>query len=179
MCYWYTPEFLSLFQPCAVTYTGYTFIYYSWLNIWQIYPWLVSNACFIYLVEPGSSFSKSCVNIFVTLTFSFFCTFSLQGPQEVLAQSVLAEVPGQLSSFFSIMSLRPPQGDTPLTRTSASAPPTDVLWGPTLLSVYQLQRPRHLFCPGVCVSFPLNCISHDQNSSMGVMVMICKYSLTV
>ncbi|XP_034718579.1 copine-3-like isoform X1 [Etheostoma cragini] len=47
-------------------------------------------------------------------------------PQEVLAQSVLAEVPGQVVSFFNTMSLRPPQSDTPLPDRSASAPSSDV-----------------------------------------------------
>ncbi|KAK7881385.1 hypothetical protein WMY93_029794 [Mugilogobius chulae] len=32
------------------------------------------------------------------------------GPPEMLAQSVLAEVPGQVTSFFSAMNLRPPSG---------------------------------------------------------------------
>uniref|UniRef100_A0A8D3DM07 Copine-3 n=1 Tax=Scophthalmus maximus TaxID=52904 RepID=A0A8D3DM07_SCOMX len=32
------------------------------------------------------------------------------GPQEMLAQSVLAEVPGQMASFFNTMGLMPPQG---------------------------------------------------------------------
>ncbi|KAK9528001.1 hypothetical protein VZT92_014505 [Zoarces viviparus] len=45
------------------------------------------------------------------------------GPQELLAQSVLAEVPGQVTSFFKTMSLKPPHGDTPLPDLSASAPP--------------------------------------------------------
>ncbi|XP_022609764.1 copine-3-like isoform X1 [Seriola dumerili] len=47
-------------------------------------------------------------------------------PQEVLAQSVLAEVPGQVVSFFNTMSLRPPHSNTPLPDHSASAPPSNV-----------------------------------------------------
>ncbi|XP_029384500.1 copine-3-like isoform X3 [Echeneis naucrates] len=34
-------------------------------------------------------------------------------PQELLAQSVLAEVPGQVMSFFNTMKLKPPHSDTP------------------------------------------------------------------
>ncbi|XP_035475385.1 copine-3 isoform X1 [Scophthalmus maximus] len=45
------------------------------------------------------------------------------GPQEMLAQSVLAEVPGQMASFFNTMGLMPPQGNTPPPDLSASAPP--------------------------------------------------------
>lgn len=48
---------------------------------------------------------------------------SPQGPQEMLAQSVLAEVPGQVAGFFNTMKLKPPQGDTPVSDPSASAPP--------------------------------------------------------
>lgn len=48
---------------------------------------------------------------------------SPQGPQEMLAQSVLAEVPGQVTGFFNTMKLKPPQGDTPASDPSASAPP--------------------------------------------------------
>ncbi|KAK1885473.1 Copine-3 [Dissostichus eleginoides] len=44
-------------------------------------------------------------------------------PQQMLAQSVLAEVPGQVVSFFNSVRLRPPQGDTPLPDPAASAPP--------------------------------------------------------
>ncbi|XP_044032873.1 copine-3-like isoform X1 [Siniperca chuatsi] len=47
-------------------------------------------------------------------------------PQEMLARSVLAEVPGQVVGFFSTMSLRPPHSDTPLPDLSASAPPSSV-----------------------------------------------------
>ncbi|XP_056220307.1 copine-3-like isoform X1 [Seriola aureovittata] len=47
-------------------------------------------------------------------------------PQEVLAQSVLAEVPGQVVSFFNTMSLRPTHSNTPLPDHSASAPPSNV-----------------------------------------------------
>ncbi|KAM6900413.1 copine-3-like [Xenentodon cancila] len=47
-------------------------------------------------------------------------------PQEVLAQSVLAEVPGQVTGFFHSMSLRPPHSDTTLSDPLASAPPSDV-----------------------------------------------------
>ncbi|XP_034998530.2 copine-3-like isoform X1 [Hippoglossus stenolepis] len=36
------------------------------------------------------------------------------GPQELLAQTVLAEVPGQVTDFFRATGLRPPQSDTPL-----------------------------------------------------------------
>ncbi|XP_068160115.1 copine-3-like isoform X3 [Antennarius striatus] len=45
------------------------------------------------------------------------------GPQEMLAQSVLAEVPGQVTNFFTTMHLKPPHGDSPPTDVSASAPP--------------------------------------------------------
>ncbi|XP_008295845.1 copine-3-like isoform X1 [Stegastes partitus] len=45
------------------------------------------------------------------------------GPQEMLAQSVLAEVPGQVTSFFNSMGLKPPHGDAPPSDPSASAPP--------------------------------------------------------
>uniref|UniRef100_A0A674P3E7 Copine-3 n=1 Tax=Takifugu rubripes TaxID=31033 RepID=A0A674P3E7_TAKRU len=34
-------------------------------------------------------------------------------PQEMLTQSVLAEIPGQVTSFFNTMKLKPPHGDTP------------------------------------------------------------------
>uniref|UniRef100_A0A3Q0R6K9 Copine-3 n=1 Tax=Amphilophus citrinellus TaxID=61819 RepID=A0A3Q0R6K9_AMPCI len=44
-------------------------------------------------------------------------------PQEVLAQSVLAEIPGQVSSFFNTMNLKPPHSDTPTSDLTASAPP--------------------------------------------------------
>ncbi|XP_030253694.1 copine-3-like isoform X1 [Sparus aurata] len=47
-------------------------------------------------------------------------------PQEMLAQSVLAEVPGQVTDFFNTMKLKPPQGDGPVTDLSASAPTSDV-----------------------------------------------------
>ncbi|XP_058478346.1 copine-3-like isoform X1 [Solea solea] len=49
------------------------------------------------------------------------------GPQEMLAQSVLAEVPGQVTSFFNTMGLKPPSSDSdaPLPDTSASAPLPD------------------------------------------------------
>ncbi|CAK6952006.1 copine-3-like [Scomber scombrus] len=45
-------------------------------------------------------------------------------PPEALAQSVLAEIPDQVVSFFNTMKLRPPHSDgTPLPEPSASAPP--------------------------------------------------------
>ncbi|KAM3860301.1 copine-3-like [Diretmus argenteus] len=44
-------------------------------------------------------------------------------PPEMLAQSVLAEVPGQVMGFFNIMNLRPPNGDAAPSDHSASAPP--------------------------------------------------------
>ncbi|XP_023121029.1 copine-3-like isoform X1 [Amphiprion ocellaris] len=43
-------------------------------------------------------------------------------PQEMLAQSVLAEVPGQVTGFFNSMGLKPPLGDAPPSDSSASAP---------------------------------------------------------
>ncbi|XP_015229069.1 PREDICTED: copine-3-like isoform X1 [Cyprinodon variegatus] len=47
-------------------------------------------------------------------------------PREALAQSVLAEVPGQVAGFFKTMSLSPPCGDLPPTYNDvASAPPAD------------------------------------------------------
>nr|XP_040023030.1 copine-3-like isoform X1 [Gasterosteus aculeatus aculeatus]XP_040023031.1 copine-3-like isoform X1 [Gasterosteus aculeatus aculeatus] len=51
------------------------------------------------------------------------------GPQEMLAQSVLAEVPGQVVSFFNTSRLKPPQSDAPLPDLSASTHPHP----PTLL----------------------------------------------
>ncbi|KAM8731211.1 copine-3-like isoform 1-T1 [Acanthopagrus schlegelii] len=48
-------------------------------------------------------------------------------PQEMLAQSVLAEVPGQVTDFFNTLKLKPPQGERPVTDLSASAPTSDVL----------------------------------------------------
>ncbi|XP_049420810.1 copine-3-like isoform X1 [Epinephelus fuscoguttatus] len=47
-------------------------------------------------------------------------------PQEALAQSVLAEIPGQVMGFFNTMKLRPPHSDTPLPDLSASAPPSEM-----------------------------------------------------
>ncbi|XP_056868149.1 copine-3-like isoform X1 [Takifugu flavidus] len=47
-------------------------------------------------------------------------------PQEMLTQSVLAEIPGQVTSFFNTMKLKPPHGDTPVSDPSASAPPSDL-----------------------------------------------------
>ncbi|XP_041670576.1 copine-3-like isoform X1 [Cheilinus undulatus] len=47
------------------------------------------------------------------------------GPQEILAQSVLAEVPGQVTGFFNTMRLGPPNSNTPPLEISASAPPSD------------------------------------------------------
>ncbi|XP_069369190.1 copine-3-like isoform X3 [Paralichthys olivaceus] len=47
------------------------------------------------------------------------------GPQEMLAQSVLAEVPGQVTGFFNTVGLKPPHSNTPLPDLSASAPPSD------------------------------------------------------
>ncbi|XP_022069660.1 copine-3-like isoform X1 [Acanthochromis polyacanthus] len=44
-------------------------------------------------------------------------------PQEMLAQSVLAEVPGQVTGFFNSMGLKPPLGDAP--PSDSSAPPSD------------------------------------------------------
>ncbi|XP_026148539.1 copine-3-like isoform X1 [Mastacembelus armatus] len=44
-------------------------------------------------------------------------------PREMLAQNVLAEVPGQVKGFFSTMSLRPPKGDTDPPEVAASASP--------------------------------------------------------
>lgn len=54
------------------------------------------------------------------------CVSSLQAPQEMLTQSVLAEIPGQVTSFFNTMKLKPPHGDTPVSDPSASAPPSDL-----------------------------------------------------
>ncbi|XP_047205661.1 copine-3-like isoform X1 [Girardinichthys multiradiatus] len=45
------------------------------------------------------------------------------GPQEALAQSVLAEVPGQVTGFFNTMGLRPPHSNPPPSDLQASAPP--------------------------------------------------------
>ncbi|XP_011606077.1 copine-3-like isoform X1 [Takifugu rubripes] len=47
-------------------------------------------------------------------------------PQEMLTQSVLAEIPGQVTSFFNTMKLKPPHGDTPVSDPPASAPPSDL-----------------------------------------------------
>ncbi|MED6264795.1 Copine-3 [Characodon lateralis] len=44
-------------------------------------------------------------------------------PQEALAQSVLAEVPGQVTGFFNTMGLRPPHSNPPPSDLQASAPP--------------------------------------------------------
>ncbi|XP_069007456.1 copine-3-like isoform X1 [Embiotoca jacksoni] len=47
-------------------------------------------------------------------------------PPEALAQSVLAEIPGQVSSFFNTMSLKPPHSGAAQSDFTASAPPVDV-----------------------------------------------------
>uniref|UniRef100_A0A3B3VCV8 Copine-3 n=1 Tax=Poecilia latipinna TaxID=48699 RepID=A0A3B3VCV8_9TELE len=47
------------------------------------------------------------------------------GPQEALAQSVLAEVPGQVAGFFNTMKLSPPHSNDPPSDHLASAPPSD------------------------------------------------------
>uniref|UniRef100_A0A1A8EXA2 Copine III n=1 Tax=Nothobranchius korthausae TaxID=1143690 RepID=A0A1A8EXA2_9TELE len=46
-------------------------------------------------------------------------------PQEALAQSVLAEVPGQVAGFFKLMGLKPPHSDSTLSDPLPSAPPSD------------------------------------------------------
>lgn len=53
------------------------------------------------------------------------CFSFLQGPQEALAQSVLAEVPGQVAGFFNTMKLSPPHSNDPPSDLLASAPPSD------------------------------------------------------
>ncbi|CAF98784.1 unnamed protein product, partial [Tetraodon nigroviridis] len=47
-------------------------------------------------------------------------------PPELLAQSVLAEVPGQVTGFFNAAKLTPPQGATAVSDPPASAPPGDL-----------------------------------------------------
>uniref|UniRef100_I3J6Q8 Copine 3 n=1 Tax=Oreochromis niloticus TaxID=8128 RepID=I3J6Q8_ORENI len=44
-------------------------------------------------------------------------------PKELLAQSVLAEIPDQVSGFFNTMNLKPLESCTPTSDLSASAPP--------------------------------------------------------
>lgn len=72
-------------------------------------------------VEQNTTFSfllKSAFTKMSLATLSFFAVF-LQAPQEMLAQSVLAEIPGQLTGFFNTSSLKPP-------KSNSDAPPPDI-----------------------------------------------------
>lgn len=50
----------------------------------------------------------------LTPVFSFSLSVCLQAPKEALAQSVLAEVPGQVVTFFNMLKLSPLNSRTPV-----------------------------------------------------------------
>lgn len=81
---------------------------------------LVSETpCSFCLVAPFVWWLPCCLLLYLSDRFLYFF---VQSPQEMLAQSVLAEVPGQVVSFFTTMKLRPPQTATPVTDLPATAP---------------------------------------------------------
>ena len=50
----------------------------------------------------------------ISLSFLLSCLFiSFQAPSQALAQSVLAELPQQVASFFSLFKLKPPHEPSP------------------------------------------------------------------
>lgn len=53
-----------------------------------------------------------CENSF-SLSVCFVLSISFQAPSQALAQSVLAELPQQVTSFFSSLKLKPPQDPSP------------------------------------------------------------------
>lgn len=95
-------QMFAIFKPHLGTVVNVNFIYIS-----------VIPACCLWTCWFQPSHQRICVS-------------SPQAPQEMLTQSVLAEIPGQVTSFFNTMKLKPPHGDTPVSDPPASAPPSDL-----------------------------------------------------